>query len=173
MSIGIARFLKIVVGTMLLSCVLGVALDLVTANVAVEYFSIHHPQVVNTKNPIVLAIIWGVGASWWFGALGGAALGFINHRRQVPLAPGCILRWVVVACVVLWVIMITIVVGVYVFAGLIPDDSRGASFEHDRRLMAVALAHQTEYVLGAVAVVAVGIMTWRSKRLFVESESKS
>jgi hypothetical protein len=30
---------------------LGVCLDLVTANVAVEYFTVHHPKILPTENP--------------------------------------------------------------------------------------------------------------------------
>ncbi len=164
MGAGAVRFLKVLVGTTLLACALGVALDLVTANVAVEYFSVHHPPVVDSDSPWVQALVWGVIASWWFGAICGAVLAWINHRRPEPLAPKRILRWVAVACVVLWVLMIGVVVGVYVFAGVIPEQDRGETFEHDRRLMAVALAHQTEYVLGGAAVVVVGVMTWLAGR---------
>lgn len=159
-----ARFLKVLVGATLLACALGIALDLVTANLAVEYFSVHHPHVVDSENPWVLALVWGVIASWWFGTIGGAVLGWINHRRPEPLEPKRILKWVAVACGVLWVLMIGVVIVVYSIAGLIPEAERGETFEHDRRLVAVAVAHQTEYVLGALAVVVVGVMTWRVGR---------
>jgi hypothetical protein len=40
-------------------------------------------------------------------------------------------------------------------------DERPATFEHDRRLIAVAVAHQFEYILGGVALLVIAIMTWR------------
>jgi hypothetical protein len=96
------RFLTIVVGSVGLACVLGICLDLVTANVAVEYFSVHHPRIAETESPWVLAIVWGIGASWWFGAISGAIVATINHRRQEPLEPTQILKWVSIACFALW-----------------------------------------------------------------------
>lgn len=38
----------IIGGTIGLACCLGIAMDLVTANVAVEYFTVHHPKLVDS-----------------------------------------------------------------------------------------------------------------------------
>ena len=157
------RFLTIVFGSTLLSCLLGVCLDLVTANVAVEYFTVHHPQVLSTENPIVLALLWGVIASWWFGAVAGAIVALINYRRQQPLEAIRILRWTAIACAVLWMIMISILLTIMAISSTIPIEQRPESFESDRRLVAVAMAHQYEYVLGTVAMLVIAVMTWRSK----------
>lgn len=163
MNAAATRFLKIVFGSICLACLLGISLDLVTANVAVEYFSVHHPPVVATENPFVLAIVWGIGASWWFGAISGAVVATVNHRRRAPLATEKILKWVAIACVVLWLLMIAILIGVLLISSAIPEDSRSSSFEHDRRLFAVAVSHQFEYILGAVALLVILIKTWRSE----------
>jgi hypothetical protein len=157
------RFLKIVLGSTVLACVLGISLDLVTANVAVEYFSVHHPKILPTENPWALALIWGVAASWWFGAIAGLIVASINHRRQQPLEPIRILKWTTIACVTLWVIMIVILLTVMAISSTIPIEKRRATFESDRRLVAVAMAHQFEYILGAVAMLVIAVMTWRSK----------
>ncbi len=79
-------FLKIVFGSTILSCILGISLDLITANVAVEYFSVHHPEVIPTKQSVGIGMFWGVAASWWFVAISGVIAGFINHRRDQNLA---------------------------------------------------------------------------------------
>ncbi len=42
-------------------------------------------------------------------------------------------------------------------------EERRPTFESDRRLIAVAMAHQYEYVLGGIALLTIGMMTWRSK----------
>lgn len=157
------RFLSIVLGSVLASCALGIALDLVTANVAVEYFTVHHPRIVPTENPWILAVVWGIGASWWFGAIAGGIVATINHRRARPLPPRRILRWVAVACVALWLSMIAILLAVYAIAGTIPDEKRPPTFDHDRRLMAVAMAHQFEYLLGGIALILIAIATWRTR----------
>ncbi len=158
------RFLTIVLGTTLLACVLGICMDMVTANVAVAYFlPDHHPKVVESENPWVLALVWGIGASWWFGAIAGVVVATINHRREHPLLPRRILKWALVACVVLWVLMIAVVFGVISVANTIPVEERRPTFESDRNLVAVAVAHQLEYLLGAIAMLVIGIMTWRAK----------
>jgi hypothetical protein len=162
MNIALRRFLVIVLGSTGLACLLGVCLDLITANVAVEYFSVHHPRIVPTENPWVLAVVWGVAASWWFGAIAGVIVASINHRRQYPLEATRILKWTFIACVVLWQTMIGILLAVLAVTSKIPLDERPATFEHDRRLIAVALTHQLEYVLGAVALLLIAVMTWRS-----------
>jgi hypothetical protein len=162
MNAALVRFLAVVLGSVGLACVLGICVDLVTANVAVEYFTVHHPRIVETERPWVLAIVWGIGASWWFGAISGALVGVINHRRQQPLPLARILKWVAIACFVLWLIMIAILISIFLFARTIPEEKRRPTFESDRRLMAVALAHQFEYVFGAVAFLIIAFKTWRA-----------
>lgn len=158
------RFLTIVLGSTGLACALGIAVDLVTAHVAVEWFSVHHPRIVPTANPWALALAWGVAASWWFGALSGVVVATVNHRRRSPLEPGRILRWVRSACAAVWAAMMAILLVVLFAANtLVPVEKRGPTFHHDARLVAVALAHQSEYVLGAIALLAIGVMTWRAR----------
>lgn len=163
MNAGVRIFLVIVLGAIGFACLLGIALDLVTANVAVEYFTVHHPRIVASDNPWVLAIVWGIAASWWFGAIAGAVVATVNQRRPEPLPPLRILKWTFFACVVLWLIMIGILLAALALSNLIPLEQRRPTFESDRRLIAVALAHQSEYVLGAIAGLIIAVMTWRAK----------
>jgi hypothetical protein len=142
----------------LATCLLGIAMDMVTAHVAVEYFTVHHPHIVDSDSPIVMALIWGIGASWWFGAIAGVIIWMYNRRRPVPLPATKILVAAYKALALLWVVLMVILVVAYCLAGLVPAEDRGASFEHDRRLVAVAVTHSTEYVLGAIAVV--GLLIW-------------
>jgi hypothetical protein len=145
----------------LLSCLLGIAIDVVTANVAVEYFTVHHPHVVDSESPWVMALVWGIGASWWFGLAAGVLLWWMNIRRQQPLSRKRILRMIVPCLVVIWLVMMGIVAGVYGIAGRIPETQRRVTFESDRRLMAVALSHSTEYVLGGIVTIVLMIQIAR------------
>lgn len=157
------RFVTLVLGAVGLACALGVCLDLVTAHVAVEYFTVKHPKIVESQEPIVMALLWGVGASWWFGLIGGVVVGSINHMRREPLAPRRILRWTAISCVVLWLIMMAILLTILLIANTIPQEMRRPTFDYDRRMVAVAMAHQYEYILGAMALLVIGIATWRAK----------
>ena len=156
------RFLTIVFGSTVLACLLGICLDIVTANVAVEYFTVHHPKVLSTNNSWAMAFFWGVAASWWFGAIAGVIIASINHWRSQPLEPLQIMKWNAVACLVLWLVMISILLAIMAISSTIPVEKRPATFESDRRLVAVAMAHQYEYMLGAIALIVIAVMTWRS-----------
>jgi hypothetical protein len=152
------NFLVIVFGSIGLACALGIALDMVTAHVAVEYFSVYHPRIISSQRPFDLALAWGIAASWWFGAVVGLVLAFFNGRRQQPMSAPRILKWVAVWCAVLWLVMMAILVGVMVASSTIPVHKRRPTFENDRRVIAVAMAHQYEYLLGGIALII--LTTW-------------
>lgn len=174
---------RIVAGCVLWACALGIAVDLVTAHVAVEYFTVHHPKVVESQSPLVMAFVWGVGASWWFGLGAGLvvawaagawqrsgavpkcaestppgppqAWGARSPWRPAALPVRDVLRLVGFACAAIWAAMMVVLVATYLLALLVPHHQRGPTFESDRRIMAVAVAHLTEYAFGSAAVVAV------------------
>src|SRR6185369_15846880 len=56
--------IKIIVLTVLLAIVYGIAHDMVTTRVCVEYFTIGHPDIFHTTSPTKLALGWGVVATW-------------------------------------------------------------------------------------------------------------
>ena len=155
-----ALFVAEVVG---MSCLLGIAIDLVTANVAVEYFTVHHPHVVDSDSPWVMALVWGIGASWWCGLILAPMLWWVNMRRGTPLPARRLLLMVAQAMGLIWLIMMSVMVGVYVLAGMIPLHQRQASFESDRRLMAVAMAHMGEYLLAVVMTIVLCVRISRVK----------
>lgn len=157
-----ADAVKIIAGSTVIAICLGIAIDMVTAHVAVEYFSVHHPQYIGVQPAWVLALYWGVAASWWFGLVAGGTLALINARQPNPLPWSQVLKLIAFYCLAIWVTMMLIVLGIYLFAGRIPMDVRRPSFESDRRLMAVAIAHLSEYVLGAIAVIGIGVTIRRA-----------
>jgi hypothetical protein len=76
--------------------VYGILHDQVTAHLCVEYFTIGHPPVFPTTSPFLLAIGWGIIATWWVGlplGLGVAAAAGIGSAPKLGLAD---LRWSVV-----------------------------------------------------------------------------
>lgn len=159
--------LRFIASAVVLTCLFGIALDLVTAHVWVDYFAVHHPKVVESKSPIVMAIIWGVGASWWFGAIAAAILWWFNRRRPHPVPTGMLIRWTAQALAVLWLTMMAILGSIYALIGLLPVEKRRPTFDIDRRAMSVALTHQTEYVLGAIVLIVLMILVARRSRTTV------
>ncbi|UDF04342.1 hypothetical protein [Asticcacaulis sp. AND118] len=45
----------------------GILHDMVTAHLCVEYFTVAHPPVFATQSPFLLALGWGIIATWWVG----------------------------------------------------------------------------------------------------------
>ncbi|MBK7643660.1 MAG: hypothetical protein IPJ19_11545 [Planctomycetes bacterium] len=62
----------------------GSAHDLVTARISIEYFTIGHPRLFVTDDPVPHALAWGVLATWWVGALLGSALALAARRGTRP-----------------------------------------------------------------------------------------
>ena len=69
----------------------GIIHDQVTARICVEYFTVGHPPLFPTASPTLLALGWGVVATWWVGLPLGlllaaaARLGARNKLTAVQL----------------------------------------------------------------------------------------
>lgn len=62
----------------------GVIHDQFTARICVEYFTIGHDNRFGTDDPTLLALGWGVIATWWVGAILGAPLAAAARAGQAP-----------------------------------------------------------------------------------------
>src|SRR3954447_21650435 len=62
----------------------GILHDQVTARVCVEYFTVGHPPVFPTESPTLLAIGWGILATWWAGLLLGIPLTLAARAGRRP-----------------------------------------------------------------------------------------
>jgi len=84
------EMVKIVLLCIVSAVVYGILHDQVTARACVEYFTIGHPPVFKTDSPTLLALGWGVIATWWVGLLLGipAALcqGLVRGRSTMQPA---------------------------------------------------------------------------------------
>ena len=76
--------LAIVGMSILAACCYGIAHDLVTAHLCVEYFTIGLPPVCPTTSPVLLALGWGVIATWWVGLLLGVPLALCSRLGSEP-----------------------------------------------------------------------------------------
>ena len=62
----------------------GIALDQLTARICVEYFTVGHPPIVGTDDPTLLAIGWGIIATWWVGVFLGVPLAVVARAGSWP-----------------------------------------------------------------------------------------
>jgi hypothetical protein len=80
------EFAKIVLLSIAAAICYGILHDQVTARICVEYFTVFHPPVFPTEDSTLLALGWGVIATWWLGAFLGVVLAIsarAGHRRRV------------------------------------------------------------------------------------------
>jgi hypothetical protein len=75
---------KIVVLCVLAAIVYGILHDVVTANLCVEYFSVFHPNIFHTSSPWLLALGWGVIATWWMGLFLGPIIAGASRAGILP-----------------------------------------------------------------------------------------
>ena len=75
---------KIVALGVAASIAYGIAHDNVTARVCVEYFTIGHLPIFLTDSPTLLALGWGILATWWVGLAEGIVLALACRLGRRP-----------------------------------------------------------------------------------------
>ncbi|HLN27843.1 MAG TPA: hypothetical protein VK395_08870 [Gemmataceae bacterium] len=88
--------LKIILLCVMSAIGFGILHDQVTARVCVEYFTIGHPPVFNTESPTLLALGWGILATWWVGLLLGMPAALASRLGSWPKVTAR--RWVGLIC---------------------------------------------------------------------------
>ena len=68
----------------LAAVVYGILHDQVTARICVEYFTVFHPVIMTSTSPTLLAIGWGILATWWVGAILGFLLAIAARVGHNP-----------------------------------------------------------------------------------------
>jgi hypothetical protein len=76
--------LKIIGFATIAAITYGVLHDQVTAHLCVEYFTIGHPPIFATTSPFLLALGWGVIATWWVGLALGIGLAIAARVGRAP-----------------------------------------------------------------------------------------
>jgi hypothetical protein len=151
----------------------GVAHDQVTARICVEYFTIGHPPLVPSDSPTVLAIAWGVVATWWVGLPLGLLLAAAARRGRRPRLsardlrrPVAVLLLAVGACAA----AAGVVGGVLALRGAVwlvePMASRVPADRHVPFLVDLWM-HSASYLAGVVGGLALSVWTWRRRRRMV------
>ena len=148
--------------------VYGVLHDLVTAHVSTPYFSEFHPPVWGgTEKPIVLALVWGVIATWWPGLLMSIPITIAARLGREPrmgakdlVKPlGTLLASMAICAAVAAVIGAT--AGRHTFDA----STFGWTTGERRRLSAVYFAHLTSYGVAFFGGFALcGWIAWRRYR---------
>ena len=164
---------KIFIACILAAVVYGIAHDMFTAHLCVEYFSVFHPPVFNTDSPTLLALGWGVIATWWAGGIIGAPLALVSRSGSRPkltvrdlMRPIAILLAVMGACALL-----SGVIG-YLW-GPIPEDVAQTLpvYEH-RRFVADMWAHSASYLIGFLGGIVLCFLAYRMRLRKAKTEQR-
>jgi membrane associated rhomboid family serine protease len=166
------EFLKIVLSCILAAIIYGIAHDLITARICLEYFTVFHPPVFATQSPTLLAIGWGTIATWWAGAMVGLLLACaarIGPRSKIDVR--ALLPYILwLMCVMAASAALFGVIGYFrgvmpsFYADMIPTG------EH-RRFLADWWAHMASYDSGFVGGLALSILLV-FKRLSIPQPSR-
>jgi len=161
---------KIVGFAVLTAIAYGIAHDLVTAHLCVEYFSIAHPQVIADETPLRLALVWGVLATWWMGLFFGLLLAFVarSGRGQKTGLKQLFRPVLAVAAVSLMAALSAGLAGWLLYGlGIVGVPGGWASAlapEIHRSFTAVAYAHYASYLAAMIGAIIVICQTWRRRK---------
>lgn len=156
---------RIVLDAVALSIAYGIAHDLVTAHVWVEYFTVHHAHIVDSDSPIVMALIWGVLATFWVGLFAGALLVVCNRFGRHPrLSVARVRQLMVRGMAGLYVAAMLFLIAFYIFVGAIRPVDAPADWETRRRAMTVGVTHAFSYGVGTLVIVGMGVRVFVLRR---------
>src|SRR5690242_2718709 len=78
------QYIEIVVLCVVVAVSYGILHDQVTARICIEYFTIGHAPIFGTQDPTLLALGWGVLATWWAAVMLGVPLAFVPRFGRRP-----------------------------------------------------------------------------------------
>jgi hypothetical protein len=165
------KSLAIISFSIIAAAVYGVLHDQVTARICIEYFTEFHPPVFHTDSPSLLALGWGVYATWWMGAIFGIVLAIAARAGSRQRRDASDLIWPLIS-VLLTTGAVALLAGMAAFLlakkemlVLSPPLSQEVLPDRQTRFIAVLCAHWASYIVGALGGMVLVVRTWRSRRL--------
>lgn len=73
------QFLAIILLSILSAVIYGIIHDQITARICIEYFTIGHFRIIDSDDPTVVGLVWGVIATWWAGLILGVPLALASR----------------------------------------------------------------------------------------------
>lgn len=168
--------LRIVVMCVVAAVCYGIAHDQVTARVCVEYFTVGHPPVFGTDDPMLLGIGWGIIATWWVGLLLGIPLALVARAGSRPKrSVGDLVRPVTCLLAVMAVCAFVAGVAGWLLASsgavfLVGPIARELPVDRHVPFLADLWAHSASYLVGLVGGLLVMVWVWRSRGRAAEAQ---
>ncbi len=166
----ITNALAIVVIFTVAATVYGILHDQVTVRICLEYFTVFHPPIFGNQSPTMLAVLWGITATWWIGAFLGCLMAFAACAGQAPMKQARSLILPVLKLLMLMAICAILAGSV----GYVLVDSKTTTLsdqyahllppEMYARFAADAWAHNASYLAGLFGGCVIIINSWKSRR---------
>jgi hypothetical protein len=157
--------LKIIGLSILAGAIYGIIHDQITARVCLEYFTVFHPDVFHTQSPTLLALGWGVLATWWVSLFLGLLLAIAAQAgSRAKVSAGELLPKLVKLLATMAICALAAGIAGYFLQGFgmeyyatnIPKQIRHAFY-------ADLWAHNMSYLSGFVGGITLSILVWRSR----------
>jgi hypothetical protein len=163
------EFFKIVAFGLFAAVLYGSVHDQVTVRVCLEYFTIGHPPLIQTKSPTVLALAWGVVATWWVGFPLGVIVAIAARRGNLPKLMAAQVRP--------FILRLLVIVGILAFASgvlayllatrgemTLPKDWSDLLPPEARIPFLVDVcSHSASYLFGTVGSLVVAVLIYRRR----------
>jgi hypothetical protein len=161
--------IRIVLLSIVAAVLYGIVHDQVTARVAVEYFTVAHPLIIDSEDPTALGLFWGVVATWWVGAILGVLLAV---AARVGARPKRSARELVRPIGILLATMAGAALAAGLLGGILGASSAVTLLEplasqipaaRHARFLGVMWAHLASYGIGGIGGLVLAVLTWRSR----------
>jgi hypothetical protein len=159
---------KIAVTCIGAAVIYGIVHDQFTARICVEYFTIFHPPVFHTQSPTLLALGWGVIATWWVGAFFSIPLILAARAGPRPVLRASELRSSIIFLLGFMAVS-AILFGItgYTLARTGVLDTKWLTFSASRmiryRFMADWWAHSASYASAFIGGTVLCVITYRRR----------
>ena len=154
----------------------GIVHDQITARICLEYFSVFHPTILPLKSPTLLALQWGVVATWWVGAVLGTGLAIAARGGpRKPLTARDLHRPIFVLLIFMAAVAVIAGIGGYAFArnGFIETEwlNPVLSPPMQPRFVADLWAHSASYAVGILGGIVVCVQTYLRRQRTAVAEA--
>lgn len=163
-----ARIVALCVGA---AVAYGVVHDQMTARVCLEYFTVGHGWETDWTSPTLIALRWGVLATWWVGLLLGLPLALVAQAGRLPtVAARDLVRPIGVLLGVMAALALLAGITGYVSARmgwlwLLPPMAERVAPARHARFLADLWAHNASYLSGFLGGNVLLGWAWRRRRL--------
>jgi hypothetical protein len=148
----------------------GIVMDQITARICLEYFTVGHPPIFPTTSPTLLALGWGVLATWWVALPLGVLLALsarVGSRPRLSArelrGPILVLLGVMAVCAVLSGVLGAMLAQ----AGLVtlaPYLAENVPVSRHIAFLADLWAHSASYVAGMIGGLVLVLRTYRTRQ---------